>query len=195
MAYQSVGEILEAIDETRARLRQRVDGLSPAQEKFRSTPDAWSIAEIVEHLTIFEERMSRLFAMMVRKAEAAGVETGGQSFRPFSLDDVIERSLKEKYIAPEMVRPSGSVTVADSLARMLRSRAELHELRPQIESRDLSGMTYPHPAFGPLDLYQWLALIGMHEDRHLRQIESVMSAPEFSEATDERRPARQSGLD
>ena len=195
MAYKSVAEILEAIDETRARLRQRVDGLSPAQEKFRSSPDAWSIAEIIEHLTIFEERMSRLFAMMVRKAEAAGVEAGGQSFRPVSLDHITERSLKEKYTAPEMVRPSGSVTVADSLARLLRSRAELHELRPQIESRDLSSMTYPHPAFGPLDLYQWLALIGMHEDRHLRQIESVMSAPEFGATKDERKHAVSSGLD
>jgi hypothetical protein len=186
MAYKSVAEILEAIDETRARLRQRVEGLSPAQEKFRSSLDAWSIAEIMEHLTIFEERMTRLFSMMIRKAEAAGVEAAGQSFRPVSLDHIAERSLKEKYTAPEMVRPSGSVTVADSLSRMRRSRAELHELRPQIESRDLSGMTYPHPAFGPLDLYQWLALIGLHEDRHLRQIESIMSAPEFSTANDER---------
>ena len=181
MAYHSVAEILGAIDETRSRVQKRVEGLSPAQEKFRPSPDAWSIAEIIEHLSIIEGQLSRLFAMMVRKAESLGVaaQAGGRSFRPVSLDQFVERSLKEKYTAPETVRPSGNATVADSLARMRRSRAELHELRPKLEAIDLSSMTYPHPVFGPFDLYHWLAFIGVHEDRHLRQIESAMSSPEF----------------
>jgi len=180
MAYHSVAEILETIDETRGRLYNRVEGLSPAQEKFRPTPDAWSIAEIVEHLAIMEERLSRLFVMMVKKADSAGAQAAGQGFRPFSLDHFVERSLKEKYVAPDSVRPSGNPSVEDSLARLRRSRAELHELRPKLEAIDLASMTYPHPAFGPLDLSQWLAFIGVHEDRHLRQIESVMSSPEFA---------------
>lgn len=186
MAYHSVAEILEAIDETRERLYNRVEALTPAQEKFRPTPDAWSIAEIVEHLAIMEERMSRLFVMMVKKADSAGAQAGGQGFRTVSLDRFVERSLKEKYVAPETVRPSGNLSVEDSLARMRRSRAELHELRPKLEAIDLSSMTYPHPAFGPLDLSQWLAFIGVHEDRHLRQIETVISSPELSTMNDER---------
>jgi hypothetical protein len=182
MAYQSVAEIFETIDETRERLYNRVEGLSPAQEKFRPTPDAWSIAEIVEHLSIMEKRLSSLMKMMLMKAESAGGEAGevGQGFRPFSLDQHIERSLKEKYIAPETVRPSGNLTVGEMLEGLRRSRAALHELRPKFESMDLSNMTYPHPVFGPLNLYHWLAFIGIHEDRHLRQIESVLSSPEFA---------------
>ena len=182
MAYHSVAEIFDAIDETRSRLHTRVEGLSPAQEKFRPTPDAWSITEVIEHLSIMEERLSKLFDMMIKKAESANVQAGagGQGFCSFSLDPFIERSLKEKYVAPEVVRPSGHVPLADSLARMRRSRAALHELRPKLEAMDLSGLTYPHPAFGPLDLYQWLAFVGVHEDRHLRQIESIMASPEFA---------------
>ena len=181
MAYQSVADIFETIDETRERLYNRVEGLSPAQEKFRPTPDAWSIAEIVEHLSIMENRQSALMKMMLKKAESASDEAGegGQGFRPFSLDQHIERSLKEKYVAPETVRPSGNITVEETLEGLRRSRAALHELRPKLEAMDLSNMTYPHPVFGPLDLYQWLAFIGIHEDRHLRQIESVLSSPEF----------------
>lgn len=186
MAYHSVAEILETIDETRGRLYDRVEALSPAQEKFRPSPDAWSIAEIVEHLAIMEERMSRLFVMMVKKADAAGAQAGGQRFRSFSLDQFVERSLTEKYTAPETVHPSGKLAIEDSLARMRRSRAQLHELRPKLEAIDLSSMTYPHPAFGPLDLSQWLAFIGVHEARHLRQIETVMSSPELSAVNDER---------
>jgi hypothetical protein len=182
MAYRSVAEILEAIDESRARLQKRVEGLSPAQEKFRPSPDAWSIAEIIEHLSIIEGQMGKLFLMMLKKAESAGVPPAqdGRSFRPVDLSQFVERSLKEKYTAPETVRPSGNVMVADSLDRMRRSRAGLHDLRPKLESMDLSGMIYPHPAFGPLDIYQWLAFIGVHEDRHLRQIESIISSPQFA---------------
>jgi hypothetical protein len=181
MAYKSVAEIFEAIDETRSRLYERVEGLPASQESFRPSTDAWTVAEIVEHLTIFEERMCRLFTMMVKKGESAedAPSSVGQGFRPFSLDDFVERSLKEKYTAPETVRPSGSTPLKDSLARMRRSRAELHELRPKLEAIDLSGVTYPHPVFGPLDLYHWLAFIGAHEDRHLRQIESVISSKGF----------------
>ena len=181
MAYQSVADIFEKIDKTRERLYNRVEGLSPAQEKFRPTPDAWSIAEIVEHLGVMENRLSGLMKMMLKKAESASSEAGkgSQGFRPFSLDQHIERSLKEKYVAPETVRPSGNITVEESLAGLRSSRAALHELRPKLESIDLSTMTYPHPVFGPLDLYQWLAFIGVHEDRHLRQIESVLASPEF----------------
>lgn len=181
MAYHSVAEILETIDETRTRVGKRVEGLTPEQEKFRPSPDAWSIAEIVEHLSIIEAQLSKLFAMMVRKAEAAGAtQAAGSSFRPVDLNHFIERSMKEKYTAPETVRPRGNVSIADSLDRMRRSRAELHELRPKLEAMDLSGLTYPHPAFGPLDLYQWLAFVGVHEDRHLRQIEAALSSPEFA---------------
>src|ERR687883_1938513 len=131
MAYQSVAEIFETIDETRARLYNTVEGLSPAQEKFRPTPDAWSIAEIMEHLSIMEERLSGLLKMILMKAEAASAEMASDrpGFRPFSLDRHIERSLTEKYTAPETVRPSGNVSLADSLTNLRRSRAALHELR------------------------------------------------------------------
>ena len=34
-------------------------------------------------------------------------------------------------------------------------------------------MLYPHPTFGPLNLYQWLAFVGIHQSRHRRQIEAA----------------------
>ena len=181
MTFNNLAEIFDAIDEMRTRLYTRLDGLTGEQERFRPAPDGWSIAEIVEHLAILEERLSKLFSIMITKAEASGARLSeGSSFRPVSLDEITERSLKEKYTAPEAVRPTGAATIADSLARLRHSREALHALRPRLETLDLTGATYPHPAFGPLDVYQWLALIGLHEGRHLRQIETLMAAPEFS---------------
>lgn len=183
MIYHSVAEIFASIDETRGRLQQRLAGLSAAQENFRAAAGDWSIAEIVEHLATLEERLLKLMTMMVKKAESEGERrTADSSFAPVSLDRIAERSRKEKYTAPEAVQPRGGISISDSLQRMQQSRAELSALRPHLEATDFSSVRYPHPAFGPLDLYEWLLMIGFHEERHLRQIEALMASPEYQSA-------------
>ena len=180
MVHNSLAEIFEAMDETRARLYDRLEKLESADEAKRAAPDSWSVAEVVEHLAVFEEGMTKLFNIILTKAEAGGMRRAeGQPFRPVSLDHFAERSRQEKYTAPEIVRPRGATSVADSVARLRRAREAIHALRPRIEELDLASMTYPHPAFGPLDFYQWLVMIGLHEDRHLRQIEAILAAPEL----------------
>ncbi len=178
MAYESVGEILDSIDETRNRLLARVESLSAAECEVRPSSDVWSVAEIVEHLSISEEGVMKLIGMMLAKAEAgggAGAEEPGRRFEPVSIDHFTERSLKEKYEAPEFIRPRGGVSLADSIARMQQIRATLHGMRPRLEAADLTNARYPHPMFGPLNAYQWLLFIGAHEERHLRQIETIVS--------------------
>ena len=181
MIYHSVAEIFDSIDETRGRLSERVSGLSAEQENFRPLAGSWSIAEIVEHLAILEGRLLGLMTVMVNKAEKAGLERRAptSAFTPVSLDHIAERSRKEKYVAPETAQPRGGVSIQDSLEQLRQTRANLKALRPRFEATDLSGARYPHPAFGPLDLYQWLIMIGFHEDRHLRQIEALMASPEY----------------
>src|SRR5215813_2663271 len=178
MIYTSVADIYKAIDEPRERIYKRVESLNEEQANARPDADAWSATEIVEHLTIMEERLVRMMKVMLTKAEGASLKSDRATveIKPFSLDELVARSRNEKYIAPEAMRPSGTVPLADLLVRLRQSRLELRSLRPRIEAIDLSVVTYQHPAFGPLNIYQWLAFIGLHEERHLRQLESVMAA-------------------
>jgi hypothetical protein len=177
MIYTSVADIYKAIDEPRERIYKRVESLSEEQANTRPNAKAWSATEIVEHLTITEERLVRMMKVMLTKAEGASVKSDRSAveIRPFSLDELVARSRNEKYIAPVAMRPSGTVQLAHLLVRLRQSRVELGSLRPRIEATDLSEFTYSHPAFGPLNCYQWLAFIGLHEERHLRQLESVMA--------------------
>lgn len=178
MTYTSVGQIFEEIDETRERFYRRVEDLSDEQAVARPAPEAWSVAEIAEHLALTERGLLRLIKGMLAKVEAAGRETESDvpRMKPFSLENHVERASVEKYVAPETARPKGEARLADSLARLRRSREELRALRPRIEAADLNAVSYAHPAFGPLNVYQWLAFIGVHEARHLRQAEAVLSA-------------------
>jgi hypothetical protein len=173
MNYNSVAEIYEDIDGKRASLLRGVEGLSDEQQVFRASPGRWSVAEIVEHLSMVEASVARLLVSLLGKAEAAGhAREAGAAFAPVSIAGFVEQSRAQKYNAPESARPTG-VPLAESVARLRETRAGLHNLRPRFESVDCAAVRFPHPAFGPLDLYQWLAFLGAHDARHLAQINAL----------------------
>jgi DinB superfamily len=175
MIYHSVGDIYAANDDVRRRLVARVAELDEAQANQRPNERAWSPAEIVEHLSIIEGNMVRLVAKLLDKIESAAsaAPTSPPAMPPFSLDDYEAQIRDQKLTAPEAISPRG-LPLDEALARLNASRAAINELRPRVETADGTRAQYPHPFFGPLNLYQWLAFIGLHEARHLRQLEGAL---------------------
>jgi uncharacterized damage-inducible protein DinB len=174
MEFRSVNEIYEHIDRARARLVAAVEGLTDEQQAFTTAPERWSVAQVCEHLAMVEGNVVALLDKLLGKAEAPGDSAGaGGTFEPVSIEEFVERSRAVKFEAPERIRPSGALPVADSLARLRDTRAALHALRPRVERADGRALSFPHPAWGALDLYQWLLFVAAHEDRHLAQIEAL----------------------
>lgn len=170
--YNSVADIYEEIDDTRARLVGAVEHLTDEQLAFRPSPERWTVAELVEHLSITERRLARMLGGLVGKLGSEAAREEGTPFAPVTVAEYVERASKEKYTAPEEIRPKGA-PLPDSLAALGDSRAAIHALRPRVERVDGTRARFPHPAWGPLDLYQWLAFLGLHEQRHLSQIEAL----------------------
>ena len=176
MSYNSVEEIYYDIDATRARLLRAVEGLDDGQHGIRPSPERWSIAEIVEHLSMVEGQVVRLFGMLLKKAESGDhTRAEGSTFAPVTIDEQVEQTRVQKLTAPEQIRPTGA-TLAASLSALHDSRASLHALRPRVERVDGTAISFPHPAWGAINLYQWLAFVGAHEQRHLAQIEALKDA-------------------
>lgn len=174
MTYETLSEIFASIEETRARLFERVATLTEEQENSKSGADGWSVKEIIEHLSLVEKQIVRLSTLMLMKAESASEKASPDGrIGPISLDRIAERASREKYQAPETARPTGA-SVSDSLAVMRASRETLHGLRQRFEATNLSSVSYPHPVFGPLNLYEWFVMIGVHEERHLNQIDAIL---------------------
>ncbi|MCA1628022.1 MAG: DinB family protein [Acidobacteria bacterium] len=183
MNYHSVAEIYEAIDDTRQRLLSRLENLNAKRQNFRPADDVWCAADIAEHLSITEGQVVKLMNKLLAKADsnattdsADGGDAAAQTppAFPFTLDHFAEKVRDIKINAPEIVRPCGTIPLADSLAKLRESRAALHALRPRLEAADLSAVLFPHPAFGPINAYQWLAVTGLHEARHLGQLERLL---------------------
>ncbi|MCA1817861.1 MAG: DinB family protein [Acidobacteria bacterium] len=169
MIYNSVADIFAANEDVRRRLVARVEGLGEARAN--ASAGGWSVAQIVEHLSRTERGVARTLEKILSEA-AGGDGDATRAFAPFSLDDYVERSRERKFEAPEFIRPRG-LALTESLARLRESRAQLESLRPRFESADYSRQ-FAHPAFGMLNVGQWLAFVGMHEERHLRQIERTL---------------------
>lgn len=170
MMYNSIAEIFAANEEIRRRLVERVEGLSEEQRGARGADGGWSAADIIEHLSLTERRVTRALEGMLSPREAgSGGDGAASNFTPFTLDTFIERARGQKFEAPEHIRPRG-VPYDESLAHIKESRAALEALRPRFDDADLTAQ-FPHPAFGPLNLAQWLAFVGLHEARHLKQID------------------------
>jgi hypothetical protein len=179
MVYHTVGEIFEAIDEVRCRTYQLVEGLSQEQACFRTQPDTWSVGDLAEHVCKSEEAIVKRIDKLLTQAESDGLPAGAMS--EFSLDHLREGAAGKKFTAPETVRPTANGLLADVLAQMRRNRATLTAMRPRLEAVDVSDLTFNHPAFGPLNPYQWIVFTSMHERRHLEQMEAVISSPSFPE--------------
>jgi DinB superfamily len=174
MVYHSIAEIFDVLDATRARLTSSVEGLGEGQEHFRPAPERWSIADIIEHLSLAEASSLKLFDKLLQKAEAEGrTRDASDPFAPVSIAEQAESRRGEKFQSPDRIRPTGEVPLADSLRSLRDTLAAIHDLRPRVERAVCTDAHFPHPAFGPLNLYQWLLFTAFHEERHLAQIEAL----------------------
>jgi hypothetical protein len=171
MEAQERQVVLKQLEASEARILEVVADLTPAQWEFRERPERWSIAENIEHLVVFEG----FIRGMVAKAMAGQVEpekkadVGAKEPLVFGVAD----GRSNKLIARDAVRPVGRWTDgAELMAELRRTRAETLAFAAETEA-DLRGHFFPHIAFGDLDCYQWLVVLGQHSVRHVFQIEEI----------------------
>jgi len=180
MVYHCVTDIFAEINDARKRLCDGLQELNPGQATFKPAPDEWSASEVLEHLAKVDRALVTRIGKKLVELEQAGPGNGqSRSFFPFSIDFVTEQAKDRKFKSPEPALPSAGLTIDESLAKLQSSRADLIAMQPRIEARDLSKTTFPHFVFGELNLYQWLAFFGLHENRHRKQIDRLLSTPDF----------------
>ena len=175
MIYHSVADIMEANEQAEARFIAAVSNLNEAQANFRPDQSRWTIAEIAEHIGIVNGGFLRLMRKLLGEAEASPTPPKADlNLGHTSLNGKGEAP--EPFQAPERVHPKGGVAIEDSIANVRATTSELAELQPRIEAIDMFGQVFSHPVFGPLNAYQWLVLLGEHEDRHRGQIERLKAS-------------------
>ena len=174
-SLEEKNELLQRLDNAREGLIAAVSGLSESQANFKPSPEAWSVANIVEHLATVED-------FVVMRIEKMVSEPDDGNFKDSDIilfDKVADRS--SKFQAPDRVQPSGK-TVASSLERLTATRAKIVDLIRSAPDGHFRKHSMPHPVFGPLDGHQWIVAAAGHCTRHTRQILETKGARNFPQA-------------
>src|SRR5512143_151798 len=172
-----MAEIAAFLDETRAAVIRAVAPLSPEEAARRPSPGAWSVDEILTHLSLVEPGVAKRVAKSVGRAKGEGLERE-TSVAPIlgCLDGPALDRLNEKQTAPEIVDPKSVLSMSEALAALALSRESLRHAMAEADGWALEKVVAPHLRLGTLDMYQWLVFLGRHERRHLAQIERAIAS-------------------
>jgi hypothetical protein len=173
MEPKSIGEVFEKNIEIGERLKELIRSLDP--EKVDRLPDdeEWTIANVVEHISIVEESMIKICARLLGKAETEEKMAVGTINTSERFAQKTAEIATIKLEAPEFVRPTGEKSIADSMGKFEENAAKLLELKLAFEKFDSNDHRFPHPYLGDLSAGEWLLLIGGHKLRHIKQIENI----------------------
>jgi hypothetical protein len=165
---------LNQLAESRQAVLDAVKGLSPAQWTFKPTPDRWSIAEIVEHITVTQDYVKTVFAQFPQAPAPAA------DFDAAKVDAIIQSKMPDrstKYKAPEPIQPTGRWSPEETLQHFVAGNQQIAEVFRTLP--DPRNHVVPHPALGPLNGYEWVLTVAGHNQRHTAQILEVKADPHF----------------
>ena len=139
----------------------------------KPAPDKWSVAEVVEHLSLVEPM---LFGMaqqaLAQPSDPNWARVAGQLTTEQQLGFLANRT--QKFQAPEPAQPKGSLSRAEALSRFAGARQVTTEyVRRTSDAVDEHVAALP---MGQMTVHQLLTMIGGHNLRHNAQIAEVLAA-------------------
>ena len=186
--HPRVAEVIKYLDDTRSVLREAVELVPPESRDIQSSPDRWSVAQVLHHLGSIEARVGIGVTRWVAGARAGGlgpeVETSSV-LRTVDLPAIGDRTTR--HTAPEGFIPPTDVDAESAWASLERSRKTLRAGFIAGDGLALSEVIQPHPVLGPINMYQWVLFVGGHEARHTAQVREI--AAELNAASEGRASA------
>ena len=174
---------LDALIEKRDRFQRDLQALSEQQLRYRPAPDAWSFAEVAQHLLQVEREVTK--AARKPGVERRGRRRNAREWIGFgAFQSIVHLNLRIKI--PQKV--AGLVTPADNpdMKVLWSEWAKVHEdlaiyLEP-LREESLHEMAFGHPIMGPTPVRGVLPFLHRHFDHHMRQVGRIRRSAGFPAA-------------
>ena len=158
---------------TRKQILDAVQGLTPAQWNWKAGPDRWSIAQIVEHITLAEQGLWGF--VMAGMKTSTPPPAGGMSDEQL-IAGITDRS--KKATAPEMFVPKSQGKSGEELTAAFRRVRDAHIQTLLTTQDDFRGHAV-NLGGQAASVYQGVLFIPGHTERHLQQLLEVKNSPGF----------------
>ena len=159
---------LKRLDDVHQKLLNTVQPLDSKLFTQRPSDNEWSVAEIVQHLYLVEERVIRDLT------RAIDAEPGRVSFLKKLLPTSIVSSRIRKFQAPKAVNPVDVPEKDEVVANYNGARQSLKDLCSAHSAERFKTLVFKHPFLGRIDGAATVDFVGYHEQRHLKQIREVL---------------------
>jgi DinB family protein len=166
---------LQYLESTKKNLLEATKGLSEAQWNFKSAPDRWSVAQVMEHIAAAEDFLRTLTKEKVMVAPAGEPGRDVKKVDEAVMAMVPDRTHKAQ--APEPLLPNNRFGSPEgSLKHFVESRVMTEDfLKTTTGLRD----HVTDSPLGKLDGYEFVLFIAAHSERHTKQINEVKADPSF----------------
>jgi uncharacterized damage-inducible protein DinB len=166
---------LQYLETTKKNVLEATKGLSEAQWNFKSGPDRWSVAQVMEHIAAAEDFIRGTLKEKIMMAPAGEAGRDVKKTDDAVLAMVPDRTTKAQ--APEPLVPTNRFGSPDGAIRhFVESRAATEDfLKTATGLRD----HVTDSPMGKLDGYEFVLLIAAHSERHTKQINEVKADPNF----------------
>lgn len=168
---------LQYLESTKQGVLDATKGLSDTQWNFKSAPDRWSVAQVMEHLAAAEDMLRGVTQEQVMKSPAVPLRSAEEIRKADESVMTMVPDRTHKAQAPEPLKPTnrfGSPQAAQK--HFLESRSATEEyLKTAPGLRAHLGDS----PLGKLDGYEFVLFTAAHSERHTKQILEVKADPNF----------------
>lgn len=157
-----------------------LDGVSDDQWVWKPAPDRWSVAEVARHIVISEDYLFDQASLAMKNPADPEWET-----KTAAKTALMERALPDrsrKVQAPEPLNPLGSSPMSrDEVLKAFRAkRARTIQFAESTQLPLREHLTKGlFPIFDPLNAYQFVLYIPLHNIRHNQQIAEVKASADY----------------
>ena len=158
---------LKRLDTVHEKLSSAVRTTDPRLYSKRPGENEWSIAEVVQHLCLVEER---IFEALEKGLEGGSPKVG---FLKKLIPMRIVSLRFKKFKAPKMVTPSDPPAMEEILENYDRARGRVKNLCAECGPERLKAVSVKHPFLGDIDGAAAISMLNFHEERHYKQIREI----------------------
>ena len=173
--HPRIQELIDFLVSQRHGVHDAVAAVPAGLRDRKPGPDRWSVAEVIEHLSMIERRVAALLTMQVTAARANGVgpDPDTSSVVASFVNAEVLTNRATKLVAPKLGVPSGAINSVSGTEALDQAQAAMLASLRNANGVSLQDLVAAHPVLGPLNLYHFVVALGLHDARHAAQIREI----------------------
>jgi hypothetical protein len=173
--HPRIQELIDYLTMQRRAVRDAVAAVPAELRDRKPGPGKWSVAEVLEHLSMIEQRVAALLTKQVAAARANGVgadpDTSSVVASFVNAEGLTNRATK--IVTPKAGVPTGTVDAVSGAEALEKAQVAMMDSLRDANGVSLQDLTAAHPVLGPLNMYHMVVALGLHDARHAAQIREI----------------------